>query len=779
MTLRRDSEGTSSRAKTPLEAAAPRLSEPSDHAGGVGAIVSTMRHARAEMGVTRSVRTLLRVNQHDGFDCPGCAWPEPDRERPLAEFCENGAKAVASEATLRRAGPELFAEKSIDALAKESDFALNAYGRLTHPMLLREGAAHYEPVTWDEAFARVARALRALESPDQAVFYTSGRTSNEAAFVYQLFVRAFGTNNLPDCSNMCHESSGVALMDTIGVGKGTVQLEDFELAEAVFLIGQNPGTNHPRMLGTLEAARRRGATIVSINPLPEAGTSRFAHPQDPLDLLEGGTPLASLFLPVRVNGDVALLSALSKAVLERDAESGGRVVDHAFIATHTRGFDAFADSIRALEWSELEEQSGISRSDIERAADIYCASNRTIVCWAMGLTQHENGVENVRAVVNLLLLRGQIGVPGAGVCPVRGHSNVQGDRTMGISERIDDGFLDRLGETFGFEPPRHHGMSTVEAIEAMRDGRVRVFFGMGGNFLSAAPDTAATADALARCALTVHVSTKLNRAHLVPGSEALILPCLGRTERDVGPNGERFVTIENSMGIVHASVGALPPASPTLRSETDIVCGVARATLEGRSPIDWDALARDYDRIRDSIARVVEGCAEYNRRVRRKGGFKLPNAARERVFRTASGRAEFTVNPLPRHVLRPSELLLMTMRSHDQYNTTVYGMDDRYRGVAGGRRVVFMHPDDVASRGLCKGDLVDVISRADDGERIAPSFAVFPYAIPRGCAAMYFPEGNVLVPLSRRDARSLTPASKSIYVRVERTARAGRDQRVG
>ncbi|HYO62101.1 MAG TPA: FdhF/YdeP family oxidoreductase [Pyrinomonadaceae bacterium] len=752
------------RAQPPEEFTGIHITRRKEVAGGVPAVASAMRHAWEQMGVARGARTLLRVNQKEGFDCPGCAWPDPDGERSHVEFCENGAKHVADEATTRRVTPEFFARHSVSELSRQSDYWLNQQGRLTHPMILRRGCDHYEPVTWDEAFRLVADHLNALDSPDEAAFYTSGRASNEAAFLYQLFVRQFGTNNLPDCSNMCHESSGTGLMATIGVGKGTVTLADFEQAEAIFVVGQNPGTNHPRMLTTLRAAKKRGCKIVHVNPLPEAGLVRFKHPQEVSDVLGRGVALSDLFLQVRINGDVALLKGLMKEVLEEEARRPGEVLDGAFIREHTSGFEEFSRALGEVSWADVVEQSGITREQIREAAEIFTRSERTIVCWAMGLTQHKNAVSNVQEIVNLLLLRGQIGKPGAGVCPVRGHSNVQGDRTMGIWERPSDAFLDALAREFDFDPPRRHGLDTVETIKAMHAGRVKGFFALGGNFLSATPDTEYTAEALRRCRLTAQVSTKLNRAHLITGEQALILPCLGRTETDVQAAGPQFVTMENSMGVVHASRGTLRPASPHLLSEPAVVARLAHETLGARTTLDWAAFAADYDRVRDRIARVVPGFENYNARVREPGGFYLPNLARERRFKTATGRANFTVHELPRLELAPGQFLMMTVRSHDQFNTTVYGLDDRYRGVRNERRVVFLNPEDVREAGLREGQPVDITSHFRGETRTARGFVVVPYEIPRRCAATYFPEANVLVPIGSVAERSNTPASKSVVV---------------
>ncbi len=748
---------------------------PSAAAAGLKAVTKTAQLV-GEMGIGRGIRALLQVNQEDGFDCQSCAWPSPDGARHVFEFCENGAKAVADEATPLQAGREFFAAHSVAQLAAQSDHWLNGQGRLVEPLVLRAGASHYEPIAWDEAFALAARELRTLPSPDAAAFYTSGRTSNEAAFLWQLFARKFGTNNLPDCSNMCHESSGVALTEAIGIGKGTVKVADFELADAIFVVGQNPGTNHPRMLSTLEAAKARGATIVSINPLPEIGSERFKNPQDfmhPLKafktLLGEGARLSDLWLQPRIGGDLALFKGLMKEMLEAEDRAPGTVLDRAFIEGHTHGFEALAADVRAASWGEIVAASGVAREQIRAAAQIASRSRATICCWAMGLTQQPNAVETIQQVVNFLLLRGNLGRPGAGVCPVRGHSNVQGDRTMGIFEKMPDAWLDRLDAEFGLKSPRAHGLDTVDTIRAMHDGRVSVFIGMGGNFLSATPDTEFTADALRRCALTVQVSTKLNRAHLVTGRVALILPCLGRSERDVQADGEQFVTTEDSMGIVNSSRGKLAPASAQLRSEVAIVCSLAQAVFgagpAGKGP-DWAALVGNYDLIRDRIARVVPGFEDYNQRVRA-GAFYLANAPRDRrEWRTPTGRANFIPAPIPQPVIPPGEFVMMTIRTHDQFNTTVYGLDDRYRGVFGGRRVVFMHEADIAAAGLQQGQLVDLFNRHGGVERVARAFMVAPYRIPRGCVATYFPEANVLVPIGSVAAKSNTPTSKFVIVSI-------------
>ncbi|MGC5346030.1 FdhF/YdeP family oxidoreductase [Streptomyces sp. DT171] len=746
---------------------APQVTAAPHAAAGLPAVAHTLRAATRQMGLRRTARTLLKVNQKDGFDCPGCAWPEGD-ERHTAEFCENGAKAVAEEATLRRVTPEFFAAHPVADLATRSGYWLGQQGRITHPMLLETGTGpdgrdHYEPVSWERAFAIIAEELRALDSPDEALFYTSGRTSNEAAFLLQLLAREFGTNNLPDCSNMCHESSGSALTETIGVGKGSVSLEDLHHADLVIVAGQNPGTNHPRMLSALERAKTAGAKIISVNPLPEAGLERFKNPQTPRGMLRG-TALTDLFLQIRIGGDQALFRLLNKLILDTEG-----AVDEAFVQEHTHGYEEFATAARTADWERTLTATGLDRADIEQALSMILASKRTIVCWAMGLTQHKHSVPTIREVVNFLLLRGNIGRPGAGVCPVRGHSNVQGDRTMGIFERPAPAFLDALDKEFGITSPRHHGYDVVRAIRALRDGDAKVFFAMGGNFVSATPDTLVTEAAMRRARLTVHVSTKLNRSHAVTGARALILPTLGRTDKDTQATGRQTVTVEDSMGMVHSSRGNLTPASPHLLSEPAIVARLARAVLGSRSATPWEDFERDYALIRDRIARVIPGFEDFNARVARPGGFALPHAPRdERRFPTTTGKANFTAAPVEFPELPEGRLLLQTLRSHDQYNTTIYGLDDRYRGIKGGRRVVMIHPDDARTLGLADGAYTDLVSEWKDGvERRAPGFRVVHYPTARGCAAAYYPETNVLVPLDSTADTSNTPASKSVVVRFE------------
>jgi molybdopterin-dependent oxidoreductase alpha subunit len=752
----------------PIETDAIAVRKPAKVAGGATAVTKALEFALGEAGVVRGVSALYRLNQFEGFDCPGCAWPDPDDHRTHNEYCENGAKAIAEEATSERITPEFFQQWSLSQLSRQSDYWLGHQGRLTHPMVLRAGSDNYEPISWQDAFSLIAHELNALASPDQAVFYTSGRTSNEAAFLYQLFVREFGTNNLPDCSNLCHESSGAALKTTIGVGKGTVKLKDFDLADTILIIGQNPGTNHPRMLTTLQKAARRGATIISVNPLSETGLTRFKHPQEILSILGPGTKIASHFVQVRLSGDLAFFKGLCKELLEEESRRLGQVLNRAFLSEKTQGFEDFRKSVESATWNEIVEQSGIARAQIREIAEIVLRSKSMISCWAMGLTQQREAVATIQEIVNLHLLGGHLGRPGAGLCPVRGHSNVQGDRTMGIWEKMPDAFLDKLRDTFGFEPPRKHGYDVVESIKAMHRGDAKIFFAMGGNFLSATPDTDFTAQALAKCDLTVHVSTKLNRSHLITGKQALILPCLGRTDRDVQANGNQFVTVENSMGIVHTSQGRLDPPSEYLLSEPAILAQLAVATLGARTKLNWLHLVEDYDRVRDLIARVIPGCEDLNRRVRQKSGFYLPNAARENNYETSTGKANFTISPIAPIQLGADQFLLTTIRSHDQFNTTIYGLDDRYRGIFNGRRVILMNSQDIANHGWKSGDRLDITSHSigPQGEelRTAPRFFLVPYDIPSRCVATYFPEANVLVPIHSVARISNTPTSKALVV---------------
>ena len=753
------------------------LTELPRSAGGLAALAASARHLQRDGALVRGTKALLAMNQPEGFDCPGCAWPEPAAaQRSRFEFCENGAKAMAEETTTVRATPALFAELSIDELRLLSDFELGQLGRLVQPLVL--DGRHYREISWQAAIGLLADELRAA-GPDRSVFYTSGRTSNEAAFLYQLLGRMFGTNNFPDCSNMCHDSSGVALSEVVGVNKGSVSLDDFDHADLIFIVGQNPGTNHPRMLTTLREAARRGATIVAINPLREVGLTRFSHPQKPLDLL-GGVELAKHFVQIQIGGDHAFFLGVCKAVLERDQELAkdraapsdrptavaelGSTIDLLFIGQYTEGFQPWRAHVLAMEWATLVERSGVSEDAIRNIAELYMRSKAVIACWAMGLTQHKHAVVTIQEVVNLMLLRGNVGRPGAGLCPVRGHSNVQGDRTMGIYHLPRPAFLDALGEVFGFAPPRTPGYDTVGAVRALEQGEVGVFVALGGNFLSATPDTDRTAAGLQRCAMTASVSTKLNRTHLYPGARALILPCLGRSEIDVQTGGPQFVTVEDSMSMVHRSQGVLAPAGDQLRSEVAIVAQLGDALLGSRVP--WLELANDYDQIRDLIAMVVPGFTDFNARVRTPNGFQLPNVARDRSFASIGGRAKFTIASPPDLSLPPGRLRMMTIRSHDQYNTTIYGLDDRYRGIRGERRVVFLHPADIAELGLVERQVVDLVSEWQDHERIAEAFIVVPFDLPRRCAATYFPEANPLIPLDSVADRSNTPTSKSVVIRI-------------
>ena len=771
--------GAGVRAVPPEELAPDRLviGKPAKYAAGVTAVVQSMKFALDNMGAVKGARMLLQLNQTDGFDCPGCAWPDPpDGERSHAEFCENGAKAASEENTRKRIESTFFRDHSVAELSQRSDYWLSQQGRITEPMVLRKGATHYEPISWDDAFALVARHLNALADPNEAAFYTSGRTANETAFLWQLFVRQFGTNNLPDCSNMCHESSGSALSDSIGIGKGTATLDDVHDAGVLIDLGHNPGTCHPRMLSALQVTKRNGGKIIAINPLPETGLMRFQHPQQMLQVLTGrSTQLADLFLPVRINGDVAILQGIMKEMLAAEDLRPGTVFDHPFIREHTSGFEPFIQHLREASWNVIVEESGISRERIAEAARMVMSTDRLVVAWAMGLTQHKNAVGSIQECMNLLLLKGAIGRKGAGALPVRGHSNVQGDRTMGVWERAKPQFLASLGKEFNFSPPEHHGYDTVETLRAMHAGKVKVFVAMGGNFLSATPDTDYTAAGLRRCTLTAHVAIKLNRSHLVTGDDALILPTIGRSERDVQGGREQFVSVENSMGIVSKSQGRLDAPEGNLLSEPVIVARLARAVLGARTTVEWDRLASNYDGIRDRIERVIPGFDDFNLRVRQPGGFYLPNLPRDkREWATETKKANFTIHPIPRTVLQPGQVVMMSVRSHDQFNTTIYGLDDRYRGVYNERRVIFMNPEDVAELGLHAEQVVDLTSHFEGETRVARQFVVVPYEIPRKCAATYFPETNVLVPVNSVADRSNTPTSKYVVITVAPSSNPGR-----
>ncbi|WP_166381656.1 FdhF/YdeP family oxidoreductase [Polaribacter sp. 11A2H] len=746
-----------------------QLTDVPKSAVGVKAIVSALTHIKNEVGVVKGIKLLSKLNQKDGFDCPGCAWPDPDEKRAfLAEYCENGAKAVAEEATKNKVSPIFFATHSVQELSEFSDYEIGKSGRITHPMYLPEGATHYEEISWKNAFKMIGEELNSLDSPNEAIFYTSGRTSNEAAFLYQLFVRQFGTNNLPDCSNMCHESSGVALSQTLGIGKGSVTLDDFNHADLVIVMGQNPGTNHPRMLTALGETKKQGGKIITINPLPEVGLMNYKDPQNPLKWVGSGQDLTDLFLPVKINGDVALLKIILKLMKEKEDAEPNSVFDHQFIKEKTAGLEALLKDLDTYSIAELLPQTGLTLDQIKETTALIINNKNIIICWAMGLTQHKNGVDNIREIVNILLLKGSIGKKGAGTCPVRGHSNVQGDRTMGIWERPPASFLDNLEKEFQFKAPRKFGFDVVEAIDAMHKKEAKVFFGMGGNFISATPDTVFTAKALQNCSLTVQVSTKLNRSHLITGKKALILPCLGRTEKDFQTKGEQFVSIENSMGVVQQSHGTLQPCSKNLLSEAAIVAGVANATIKNTTT-NWTELISDYDNIRDKIEVTIPGFSDFNKRVRIKGGFYLPNNARENDFTpTKTGKANFSINKPSEIELKKNQFMMMTIRTHDQYNTTIYGLDDRYRGVLNERRVIFMNEDDMKSLHLEKLDLVDLTSHFNDEEREAKGFLVIPYSIPKQCTATYFPEANVLVPLKSKADISNTPTSKTVIITIKK-----------
>ncbi|WP_025274863.1 FdhF/YdeP family oxidoreductase [Haloglycomyces albus] len=746
-----------------------KISSPEDDAVGIPAVVNSIWSAQKQMGPRRWFPILKALNKDGGIDCPSCAWPDPERRRP-AEFCENGAKAIAEEATARGIGADFFARHSVEELSQRSGYWLGQQGRLTEPLYLDADATHYRPISWEEAYALVADELDNLDSPDQAVFYTSGRTGNEAAFLYQLFARKLGTNNLPDCSNMCHESTSSALSETIGIGKGSVLFDDFHHTDLIVVVGQNPGTNHPRMLTTLEEAKRQGARIVSINPLPETGLERYHDPQSIRGLVGPGTQLSDLHLPIRVGGDLALFSALNRSLIEAEA------VDGDFIETYTDGYHDYSEALLSTPaeefWEKIDDYTGLARYEIDQLLSLIQRSRSVIVCWAMGLTQHEHSVPTLREVVNHLLLRGNIGKPGSGLCPVRGHSNVQGDRTMGIWERPPRAFLDALAREFDFEPPREDGLDTVNAIRAMRAGEVRFFMAMGGNFVSAGPDTEVTEAAMRNCELSVQVSTKLNRSHVVTGRRALILPALGRTDRDHQAGGEQFVTVEDSFSKVHTSQGKVAPIGRTMKSEPAIVCDLAEAVFGADDSIEWSDLKADYDRIRDHISRIVPGFEDFNRRVREPNGFTLPHPPRDsRTFPTDTGRANLTSNRLRAPSVKPDELILQTLRSHDQFNTTIYGLNDRYRGVHHGRQVVFVNPVDATRRSLEDGATVDLISIDADGkERRASRFRLVHYPTAKGCAAAYYPETNVLVSLDSVAEQSNTPASKSVPIRLERSS---------
>jgi len=753
---------------TPLEEKPPKLSLPKNSAAGIPAVVSTMKYGLTNMGVISSISKLSKVNDFHGFDCPGCAWPDPDDHRSFAEFCENGAKAVSDEATKSRVDSNFWSKWSISELSQKSDFWLNSQGRLTEPMIIHQDSNYYQPISWEDAFDVIADNIVSLENPDEAIFYTSGRTSNEAAFLWQLLARRIGTNNLPDCSNMCHESSGVALSESIGIGKGTVTLEDFNSADLIIVVGQNPGTNHPRMLTALRDAKKKGASIISVNPLVETGMKKFKHPQNPVEMLGFGSSIADKHLRVKINSDQALFRAFSKSIIESDN------IDEDFIDKYTNGFDNFRKIAIEARYEEISEITGIPLHEILEVSQKVSKSKSTIVCWAMGITQHRNSVATIQEIVNFLLLGGNIGRKGAGVCPVRGHSNVQGDRTVGINHKPSDDFINNLERSTGIRSPEKHGFDSVEAVKAMEKGDAKVFLAMGGNFLSAMSDTNRTSAALSNCNLTVHISTKPNRSHLITGKTGIILPCLGRTEEDFSSsNGRQFVTVENSMGVVHSSTGTFKPASNLLKSEPAIVSGIGGAIesrLE-RSGIPWENLSEDYNLIRNLIENTIPGFDDYNVRIKSKSGFYLPNPPRDsRIFPTKNGYANFVSNDIS-FAKSTNKFMMMTIRSHDQYNTTIYGLDDRYRGISKGRRVILMNKNDISKCNLSKGELVDLSSEMDSGTVLSPDWFVVPYDIPEGNVATYFPESNCLIPLDSVAEKSNTPTSKSVPIGITKSSK--------
>ncbi|MES2268703.1 MAG: FdhF/YdeP family oxidoreductase [Bacteroidota bacterium] len=748
-----------------------KVTKPKEWAAGIPAVTAALADVFEETGPTRGALALFTMNQKGGFDCSSCAWPDPDDDRsPVAEYCENGAKALAEEATTKKLTADFFAQNAVADLAKLDDMEIGKKGRIAQPVYLPKGATHYQPISWREAFQKIGDKLNSLASPDEAAFYTSGRTSNEASFVYQLFVREYGTNNMPDCSNMCHESTSVALAEVIGIGKGTVTLNDFYDSDVIIIMGQNPGTNHPRMLTALEKAKKKGSKIIAINPLHEAGLMGFKNPQSVKGIMGITTQLADVYLQVQINGDMALLKAIEKLLYDAEQQEPGKVFDNEFIAKNTVGYTNFIESVKDFDVPALCAAAGVPVEQVKEAAELLKHKSKIIICWAMGITQHKNGVDMVKEIVNLTLLKGSIGKAGAGLCPVRGHSNVQGNRTMLIWDKPKKEQLDKLKEVYGFTPPQKNGFDVVESIKAMQEGKLKVFFAMGGNFLSATPDTTFTAEAMRKLELSVHVSTKLNRSHLVHGEEAIILPTLARSDKDVINGEEQFISCENSMGVVQMSKGILEPVSKELLNETQIVCELAKATLKARTIIDWDRFANSYDAVRDDIGKVIPGFENYNQRVRLPGGFYLPNAPREGKFETEQfqDKAPFTITQLPDHTMATDEYMMTTIRSHDQFNTTIYGMEDRYRGIHNERRVIFMNPKDIAQGGFMQGDKVDLFNYHDGVERVARLFIIVPYNIPERNTATYYPEGNVLVPINSVALRSNCPTSKLVFIKIRK-----------
>jgi len=747
------------------------VTEPKEWAAGMPAVYEAVKDIVHETGLLRGMGASLKMNQKGGFDCSSCAWPDPDDDRsPIAEYCENGAKALAEEATTKKLTGEFFAQNSIAELAKLNDYEIGKKGRIAQPVYLPAGATHYHVISWEDAFKKIAYKLNSLASPDEAAFYTSGRTSNEASFMYQLFVREYGTNNMPDCSNMCHESSGTALSEVIGIGKGTVTLNDFYKTDVIIIMGQNPGTNHPRMLTALEKAKNNGAKIIDINPLHEAGLTAFKDPQKVKGFLGISTKLADLYLQVKINGDLALLKAIEKLLLDAEKETPGKVFDNDFIKENTAGYDELVQHLEKQDTEQLAEQSGVPIEAIRVAAEMLRNKQRIIICWAMGITQHVNGVDTIKEITNLTLLKGAIGKPGAGLCPVRGHSNVQGNRTMLIWEKLKGETAKKLKEVFGFDPPKENGLDVVESIKAMHEGKLKVLFAMGGNFLSATPDTNYTANGLRKLDMTVHVSTKLNRSHLVHGKEALILPCYSRSDKDIINGVEQIVSCENSMGVIQSSKGVLKPVSDQFLSETQIVCRLAKETIGNRTKVDWSKYETNYDHVRDLIAKVIPGCEDYNKKIRKPGGFYLPNGPREGKFKTEKygDKAAFSVVEVPEEKLEPDDYIMMSIRSHDQFNTTIYGLEDRYRGIHNERRVIFMNPKDIALGGFQSGEKVDLFNYGGGVARVARLFIIVPYNIPERNTATYYPETNVLVPIDSVAIGSNTPVSKRVIIKIRK-----------
>ena len=745
-----------------------QLKTPTEYAAGVPGIKVALQHTFKEMGALEALSTLSHMNQKEGFDCAGCAWPDPETPSKLGEYCENGAKALAEEATYKKVDEAFFKKHSVTEISQWSDFKIGKSGRLTRPMLLKEDSIYYEPITWENAYELIAEELKNLSSPNEAIFYTSGRSSNEAAFLYGLFSRAFGTNNMPDCSNMCHESSGVALSETLGIGKGSVTLEDFDKAEVVIVMGQNPGTNHPRMLSALEKCKKNGGNIISINPLEEAGLIRFKNPQSASSIIKG-TSLTDIHLQVKINQDVALLKLIMKRLAALNALDKS-VFDHEFIKTYTQGYEPFLENLKSFSEAELLDLCGVPESKISEVVSLLATKSKIIICWAMGLTQHKNGVDNIRECVNLLLLKGSLGKPGAGTCPVRGHSNVQGDRTVGIMHHVSPELNASIKKVFGFNPPTEEGLDTVHAITAMHTKKAKVFMALGGNFVSAVSDTQYVAEALKNCSLTVQISTKLNRSHLITGKTALILPTLGRSEKDSKNGSARFLTVENSMGKVHRTKGLLPPKSNNLKSEPEIISEIAHAVLGKNHSVPWQSLGADYNLIRDKISQTIRGFKDVTKKSAG-SGFYLPNNVKQLDFsKLPNAKAQFSINKIADHKLQPGEFLLMTFRSHDQFNTTIYGLNDRYRGIYNERRVLFMNKTDMVNHGFNKLDVVDLVSNYEATERRAEQFLLIPYNIPKGNLAAYFPETNMVIPHNHFARRSNTPISKSVVVRLEKTA---------